>query len=51
MAKGMQAVRVLVVDDDQEICEFMETFLSKDGFEVDSLSDAEMAAETVKNGG
>jgi len=51
MAKGMQAVRVLVVDDDQEICEFMETFLSKDGFEVDSLSDAEMAAETVKKGG
>ena len=51
MAKGMQAVRVLVVDDDQEICEFMETFLAKDGFEVDSLSDAEMAAETVKAGG
>jgi len=51
MAKGTQAVRVLVVDDDQEICEFMETFLVKDGFEVDSLSDAEMAAETVKTGG
>ena len=51
MAKGMQTVRVLVVDDDREICEFMETFLAKDGFEVDSLSDPEMAAETVKDGG
>ena len=50
MAKGMQTVRVLVVDDDREICEFMETFLAKDGFEVDSLSDPEMAAETVKDG-
>jgi len=51
MAKGMQTVRVLVVDDDREICEFMETFLAKDGFEVDSLCDPEMAAETVKDGG
>jgi DNA-binding NtrC family response regulator len=50
MAKRMQQIRVLVVDDDQEICEFMETFLTKDGYEVDSLSDAEMAAETVRQG-
>ena len=50
MTKRMQQIRVLVVDDDQEICEFMETFLAKDGYEVDSLSDAEMAAETVRQG-
>jgi len=51
MAKGVTPVKVLVVDDDKAICEYMETFLTRDGFEVKTLSDPETAPEEVKNGG
>jgi DNA-binding NtrC family response regulator len=44
-------MRVLVVDDDREICDYMETFLAKDGMEVKTLSDPEKVADEVKNGG
>ena len=51
MAKALPPVRVLVVDDDQAILEFMDTFLTKDGFEVTTLADAKDAPEAVKEGG
>ena len=51
MAKALPPVRVLVVDDDQAILEFMETFLTKDGFEVTTLANAKDAPEEVKDGG
>jgi two-component system, OmpR family, response regulator len=51
MSKPLAPVRVLVVDDDKAICEYMETFLSKDGFEVKTLSDPSSAPDEVKNGG
>ena len=51
MAKSLPPVRVLVVDDDQAILEFMQTFLMKDGFEVTTLSDPNDAPEEVKDGG
>jgi DNA-binding NtrC family response regulator len=51
MSKPLSPVRVLVVDDDKAICEYMETFLSKDGFEVKTLNDPSGAPEEVKNGG
>jgi DNA-binding NtrC family response regulator len=51
MSKAVSPMRVLVVDDDREICDYMETFLSKDGLDVKTLSDPEAAAEEVKNGG
>lgn len=51
MAKGVPAVRVLVVDDDRAICDYMETFLSKDGFEVKTLNDPSEAPDEVKLGG
>jgi DNA-binding NtrC family response regulator len=51
MSKAVAPMRVLVVDDDREICEFMETFLSKDGVEVKTVSDPETASEEVKVGG
>jgi len=51
MSKPLSAVRVLVVDDDKAICDYMETFLVKDGFEVKTLQDAALAAEEVKTGG
>ena len=51
MSKAVAPMRVLVVDDDREICDYMETFLSKDGLDVKSLSDTEAAPDEVKNGG
>jgi two-component system OmpR family response regulator len=51
MSKPLAPVRVLVVDDDKAICEYMETFLAKDGFEVKTLSDPSDAPDEVKNGG
>jgi len=50
-AKGPAHIRVLVVDDDRAICDYMETFLTKDGFEVKTLSDPSQAPEEVKTGG
>lgn len=51
MAKALPPVRVLVVDDDQAILEFMETFLTKDGFEVTTLANPKDAPVEVKEGG
>jgi two-component system OmpR family response regulator len=51
MSKPLAPLRVLVVDDDKAICEYMETFLSKDGFDVKTLSDPSIAPDEVKNGG
>lgn len=51
MGKGVPPVRVLVVDDDKAICDYMETFLAKDGFDVSTLSDPSDAPEEVKQGG
>jgi two-component system OmpR family response regulator len=51
MSKAVAPMRVLVVDDDREICDYMETFLSKDGLEVKTLSDPDVVPEEVKNGG
>jgi DNA-binding NtrC family response regulator len=51
MSKAVSPMRVLVVDDDREICDYMETFLAKDGLDVTTLSDPERAPDEVKNGG
>ena len=51
MSKALPPVRVLVVDDDRAICDYMETFLTKDGFDVKTLSQPEKAPEEVKVGG
>lgn len=51
MSKTMPPVRILVVDDDREIREYMETFLSKDGYEVKTLSEPEKAVVEVRDGG
>ncbi len=39
MAIEIPAVRILIVDDDRAICEYMQTLLEKDGFAVTTLSD------------
>ena len=51
MSKPLAPVRVLVVDDDRAICDYMETFLTKDGFEVKTMNDPSGAPEEVKVGG
>ncbi|MBC7173955.1 MAG: response regulator [Polyangiaceae bacterium] len=51
MSKAVPTVRILVVDDDPGVCEFMETFLGNDGFDVHTVSDPEKAADEVKRGG
>ncbi|MGF1468294.1 MAG: response regulator [Sandaracinaceae bacterium] len=51
MAKAVPSVRVLVVDDDPAICDYMETFLSRDGFEVTTETDPTQVEEEVRNGG
>ena len=51
MAKGLTPIRILVVDDDDDICDFMQTFLTKDGYEVKTLSDPADAEDEVRVGG
>ncbi|MBX3274368.1 MAG: response regulator [Sandaracinaceae bacterium] len=51
MAKAIPAVRVLVVDDDPAICDYMETFLAKDGFEVTARTDPKMVEREIREGG
>lgn len=51
MGKAPTPLKVLVVDDDKAICDFMETFLSKDGYVVETLTDPLEAPDRVKTGG
>ncbi len=51
MGKPAAAVRALVVDDDRSICEFMETVLTKDGFQVTALNDPTLVEDEVRGGG
>jgi len=51
MPKPTPAVKILVVDDDPQICDFMETFLSSDGFQVTSKSDPTGIEDEVRDGG
>ncbi len=47
----LPAVRILIVDDDKTICEFMQTLLEKDGFQVKTLSDPTLVEDEVRSGG
>lgn len=51
MAKAIPAIRVLVVDDDPAICDYMQTFLTRDGFEVTTETDPTAVEEEVRTGG
>ena len=44
-------MRILIVDDDRAICDYMETFLVKDGFDVQTVGDPTLAEEVVRGGG
>jgi DNA-binding NtrC family response regulator len=43
-------VEILIVDDDKEICEYMETFLARDGFLVKTLNSPQDAVDEVRSG-
>jgi two-component system, OmpR family, response regulator len=47
----LPAVRILIVDDDKTICEFMQTLLEKKGFQVKALSDPLLVEDEVRAGG
>jgi DNA-binding NtrC family response regulator len=43
-------VRILIVDDDKAICDYMQTLLEKDGFIVKTLSDPTLVEDEVRSG-
>ncbi|NRA35610.1 MAG: response regulator [Polyangiaceae bacterium] len=50
MAIELPAVRILIVDDDQQICDYMQTLLEKDGFAVTALTDPTLVENEVRHG-
>ncbi|HMR74426.1 MAG TPA: response regulator [Polyangiaceae bacterium] len=50
MAIEEPAVRILIVDDDKAICEYMQTLLEKDGFDVKTQSDPTVVEDEVRRG-
>jgi two-component system OmpR family response regulator len=47
----VQHIKILVIDDDEGICDLLETVLDRDGFEVKTLREPTLASETVRSGG
>ena len=50
MAVTLPAIRILIVDDDKAICDYMQTLLEKDGFAVKALSDPTLVEKEVRQG-
>jgi len=50
VAIEVPAVRLLIVDDDRAICEYMQTLLEKDGFAVQTVSDPTLVEDEVRRG-
>lgn len=50
-AKRSVLVKILVVDDDPDICEYMDTFLTGEGYSVATLTDPHLVVDEVKRGG
>lgn len=51
MAIELPAVRILIVDDDRAICDYMQTLLERDGYEVKTLADPLAVEDEVRAGG
>ena len=47
----LPAVKILIVDDDRAICEYMQTLLERDGYQVKTLGDPTTVEEEVRTGG
>jgi DNA-binding NtrC family response regulator len=43
-------VRILIVDDDKAICDYMQTLLEKDGFIVKTMGDPTLVEDEVRSG-
>lgn len=43
--------KILIIDDDKDICDFMETFLKGEGYQVKTMQDPRNAVEVVRKGG
>jgi DNA-binding NtrC family response regulator len=46
----LPAVRILIVDDDKQICDYMQTLLENDGFHVKTTSDPTLVEDDVRTG-
>jgi DNA-binding response OmpR family regulator len=46
----LPAVRILIVDDDKQICDYMQTLLENDGFTVKAISDPTTVEDEVRTG-
>jgi DNA-binding response OmpR family regulator len=46
----LPAVRILIVDDDRQICDYMQMLLEKDGFAVTALTDPTLAEAEIRAG-
>ena len=51
MAIELPAVRILIVDDDRAICDYMQTLLERDGYTVKALSDPTQVETEIRTGG
>jgi two-component system, OmpR family, response regulator len=51
VAIELPAVRILIVDDDRAICDYMQTLLERDGYEVKTLDNPLVVEEEVRTGG
>jgi two-component system OmpR family response regulator len=51
MPPELPAVKILIVDDDKAICEYMQTLLERDGFQVKTIGDPTGVEEEVRHGG
>ncbi len=43
------SINILIIDDDEDICEYMRTLLTASGYVVETLSDPTLAAERVRS--
>jgi DNA-binding response OmpR family regulator len=49
-APELPAVRILIVDDDKQICDYVQTLLEGEGYQVKTLSDPTLVEDEVKKG-
>ncbi len=50
MAPELPAIRILIVDDDKAICDYMQTLLEADGYTVKTLNDPTTVEAEVRDG-
>ena len=51
VAPELPAIKILIVDDDKAICDYMQTLLERDGYFVKALSDPTLLEDEVRAGG